>query len=220
MEDVVSCIPAPTCKAALAEASRLWPNRLRASDGICPSAAHHQQNPNSDHETGEAFDLTNDPAHGVNCRTLVDLLVARRDPRVKYVIWNRTMWRSYDRQRTATRPFLKAWTPEPYTGSNPHTKHMHVSIKHEWRDSPLDWWETDAPDAPTQEDLLMPAAKDDDDARRCLVRQWVNTFWGREPSLDEQNILTYHFGEKGADLTLASIIDNPQSAALRQKRGW
>lgn len=61
-------------------------------------------------------------------------LVANKDARVKYIIWNKRIWRSYDK------PNIPAWTPSPYTGSNSHSKHMHVSVVtyHESDDRP--WW--------------------------------------------------------------------------------
>lgn len=116
------------CKAALAEATRLWPQRSRASDGILPSAAHTITNPTSDHERGNAFDLTHDPAHGVNCHILAQ--VATGDPRTRYVIWDRQIWNpAVDRR----------W--RSYDGSNPHTSHMHVSIKAACRNDTSPWWE-------------------------------------------------------------------------------
>lgn len=118
---------APACKAALAEATRRWPNRSRASDGILPSAAHTIANPVSDHELGLAFDLTHDPAHGVDCHLLAQLVTG--DPRVRYVIWNRQIWN----------PVVSpAW--RAYAGTNPHRSHMHVSIRAACRDDISSWW--------------------------------------------------------------------------------
>lgn len=120
---------APTCVTALHEATQLWPDRNRASDGILPSAAHHAQNPNSDHEEGNAFDLTNDPAHGCNTYRLAILLAASRDERVSYIISNRSIWN----------PSISPdW--RPYHGSDPHTGHMHTSIKPQFRDDKRPWW--------------------------------------------------------------------------------
>ena len=127
----MACTPAPACRAALAEATALWPNRSKASDGICPSAAHTAANPNSDHERGEAFDLTNDPGNGVDCNKLAALLVARRDPRVKYIIWN---------NRIVGPGSKDGWAWSGYTGKNPHTSHMHVSIVPSARNSDAPWW--------------------------------------------------------------------------------
>lgn len=138
----MTCIPAPACRAALREATARWPNRSRASDGICPSAAHTKKNPTSDHERGNAVDLTNDPAAGFDVHAWVRRLAAHGDPRVKYLIsnaqiWNPTSeaWNTYRRlraeghsRRAAARMALPGW--RTYTGSNPHRAHVHVSIKH------------------------------------------------------------------------------------------
>lgn len=118
---------APACKAALQQASSLWPKRLRLSDGILPSRAHTTNNPTSDHELGNAFDLTHDPAHGVDCDVLADRVIF--DPRVKYVIWNRRIYNAAVAPR---------W--REYSGTNPHTKHMHVSIHASARDDTSPWW--------------------------------------------------------------------------------
>jgi peptidoglycan hydrolase-like protein with peptidoglycan-binding domain len=107
--------PAPACKKALADATARWPKRNKASDGIMGDEAHKKTK--SDHNDGNAFDLTHDPANGVDCNVLS--LQVIKDPRVTYVIWNRQI---YNRAKAS-----EGW--RKYTGKNPHTKHMHVSIK-------------------------------------------------------------------------------------------
>lgn len=116
----MSCRPAPACAAGLAQATALWPNRNRASDGTCASQGHSQQNPTSDHEPNArglatAFDLTHDPANGCDCNVLSEQV--KDDPRVKYVIWNRRIYNP---------AISRTW--RGYTGSNPHHHHMHVSV--------------------------------------------------------------------------------------------
>lgn len=125
---------APSVAAALAEATRRWPQRSRASDGTVGDAAH--QLTKSDHNPDEhgvvhAFDLTHDPAHGVDCEVLAEHLVTGRDRRIAYVIWNRRICKS------------GAWTWAAYTRPNPHNKHLHVSIKHapEAENDVSPWWE-------------------------------------------------------------------------------
>src|SRR5262245_48339140 len=129
--------PAPACKKALADATARFPKRNKASDGIMGDAAHKSRQ--SDHNEGNAFDLTHDPANGVDCNVLSRQVI--NDPRVTYVIWNREI---YDRRRPG-----EGW--KKYNGSNPHTKHMHVSIKPESRDDLSPWpWSpgADKPGAP------------------------------------------------------------------------
>lgn len=106
--------PAPCCSRAIKDANARWPSRKRASDGILGDARH--QKTKSDHNLGNAFDLTHDPASG--CSGDVIAAAAIKDPRVKYVIWNRQIW---NRQRGDTHF-------RPYKGQNAHTHHCHVSI--------------------------------------------------------------------------------------------
>lgn len=117
--------PAPSCKKALTDATTSWPNRNRASDGIMGDAAH-QARP-SDHNLGNAFDLTHDVANGVDCRVLSRLVMD--DPRVKYIIFAGQVYRTY-------RP-AQGWST--YTGPNSHHHHMHVSIKADARNDLAAW---------------------------------------------------------------------------------
>ena len=79
-----------------------------------PSKAHVKQNPNSDHNSGFAVDITHDPVFGIDCAFA--FIKLQSDKRVKYLIFNG-----------------KIWSPEKgnrdYTGPNKHTKHLHISIK-------------------------------------------------------------------------------------------
>jgi len=104
----------PAAIAVLRQATALWPKRNKASDGLLPSAAHVHQNPNSDHNSGFAVDLTHDPDNGVHCQIIYTEL--KKDPRVKYLIFKGRIWSKEKGHRV-------------YTGSNPHNKHLHISIK-------------------------------------------------------------------------------------------
>lgn len=69
-----------------------------------------------------------------------------------------------------------------------------------------------------QGDLLMAVALDDDDARRCLVRQWFWQYLGRGPrTAEEQNLHVWVFGSKGADVCLAGIVDSPEAKRHREE---
>jgi hypothetical protein len=115
------------CKRALADATALCPERDRSYDGIMGDAAHQKRK--SDHNSGNAFDLTHDPEHGVDCHFFSKL--ALLDYRVTYVIWNK---RIYNKNAAE-----KGW--QPYKGTNGHTHHMHVSIRDALRciASPWPW---------------------------------------------------------------------------------
>lgn len=105
---------APAAKAVLRQATALKPKRGKASDGLLPSASHLSQSPNSDHNTGFAVDLTHDPVFGISGDDVFFEL--QKDPRVKYLIFKGRIWSAEKGDRA-------------YTGSNPHNKHVHISIK-------------------------------------------------------------------------------------------
>lgn len=212
----MACIPAPACKAALAQASRRWPGRRTTSDGICSSPKHQQQNPNSDHDYGLAWDLSHDPEHGVDTYLIADLLRRKGDRRTKYII-------------SHGRIYNPAISPDwrTYVGTNPHDKHLHVSVLAKYRDDTSDWWDrlftaTPAPPSAidTEESLLMPLGKSVEDDRRAWVRRQCLDFWGREPSAADLDFLSKEVGLKGTDNVLAQIADHSYAQAFRAKRGW
>jgi hypothetical protein len=67
----------PAAIAALRQATALKPKRKKASDGLLPSRAHVKQNPNSDHNSGFAVDITHDPVNGIDCAFAFIKLQAR-----------------------------------------------------------------------------------------------------------------------------------------------
>ncbi|MCI0687555.1 MAG: hypothetical protein L0Y54_10015 [Sporichthyaceae bacterium] len=112
------------------QADQAWPKRDTASDGTIGDAAHATRD--SDHNPWvtdpagvgvvTAIDLTHDPAHGADMHTLAAALAGSRDRRIKYLIWNRAILRSYPKTSTP------AWTWTAYSGPNPHTAHLHLSV--------------------------------------------------------------------------------------------
>ena len=120
----------PAAIAVLRQATALRPKRKKASDGLLPSAAHMKQNPTSDHNTGYAVDLTHDPKNGIDCVEIFQNL--KEDKRVKYLIFQGKIW-SKARAKEGDRK---------YTGSNQHTKHLHISINDGMGNdtSPWFWW--------------------------------------------------------------------------------
>jgi hypothetical protein len=108
--------------------NQMAPNRSKASDGTIGDAAHASRT--SDHNPWvkdgnigvvTAMDITNDIANGCDAQALVDALVNSRDPRIKYIIWNRKKINSR----------IQPWVWRNYTGANPHTKHFHLSVRPE-----------------------------------------------------------------------------------------
>lgn len=122
-------------KALLAlreQVNAMAPNRRKKSDGTIGDAAHASRA--SDHNPWvrdggvgvvTAMDITHDPPGGCDAGTLADTLLASRDPRIKYVIFNRRI--ASHLQKGAAAPFQ--W--RPYGGSNPHTHHVHISVREE-----------------------------------------------------------------------------------------
>lgn len=164
--------PAPAAKAALDQATRRWPARSRASDGIVSDQAHRLRV--SDHNPDAqgyccAFDLTHDPTHGVDAHALAEELRRRREPRVKYMISNRRI----------TGP--PGWAWRPYTGANPHQSHIHVSITQAGKMDCSPWW-----GAPPQEEddvalvdvLADPQAAEDQGGWALMEDGEVRAFRG------------------------------------------
>lgn len=119
-----------------------FPNRSKASDGTIGDSTHAGQGDDSDHNPWivrdgigvvRAFDLTHDPAHGVDCYHLSDLLfdcAKAGDRRLRnggYIIFDRFI----------SNADWSGW--HDYTGSNPHSSHMHVSFSTDRFDDQGDW---------------------------------------------------------------------------------
>jgi hypothetical protein len=106
----------------LTQLNTVFPRRSRASDGSIGDAAHRatvsDHNPDTQ-EVVRARDFTHDPAHGLDIADLASELVGSRDLRIKYIIANGRIM-----DTRAGNP----WQWVPYTGSNPHTKHLHLSV--------------------------------------------------------------------------------------------
>lgn len=102
------------------EFNLLNPKRDRTSDGWIGDKAHAASV--SDHNPDKrglvhAIDVDKD---GLEVNKVVAHLVSRckagAEKRLKYIIWNRTIWSA-----------SWGWTARKYTGSNPHTHHFHIS---------------------------------------------------------------------------------------------
>jgi hypothetical protein len=102
-----------------------WPRRNKASDGTIGDASHAARD--SDHNPWvkdgligvvTAIDITHDPVSGADANGIVAALVASRDRRIKYIIWNRQIINSS----------VSPWIWRTYRGRNPHTGHFHVSV--------------------------------------------------------------------------------------------
>lgn len=114
--------------------------RDRAADGSIGDAAHaasvSDHNPDA-YGIVRAVDITHDPDDGdadprddFDAGDLAEALRLGRDPRIKYVIWDHRIFSST----------ISPWTWRPYTGTNPHDHHVHVSVVADSRgDDPSPW---------------------------------------------------------------------------------
>ncbi len=123
---------AGSLKQLLNEVNVLAPARNKKSDGTIGDIAHSQGN--SDHnpwvkDSGgtmgivTALDITHDSKNGCDCNVIAQFLQDKKDKRVKYVIWNRRIMNASAINGSA------AWAWRPYTGQNPHDKHIHISVQ-------------------------------------------------------------------------------------------
>ena len=135
----------PAAIAVLRQATKISPSRMKASDGLLPSKAHQAQNPNSDHNTGFAVDLTHDPARNIDCHEIYEEL--KKDKRVKYLIFKGQIW-------------MPGRGDKPYTGSNPHNKHLHISIKDNCGNDDSPWFPwLDKPKFSTADQARLAASR-------------------------------------------------------------
>lgn len=94
-----------------------YPNRSKASDGTIGDAAHaasaSDHNPNRNNVVC-AFDITHDPARGLDAHKLAEYLRTHRHPNLRYIISNARIagW----------------WTNWQWQPSSGHTQHVHISV--------------------------------------------------------------------------------------------
>ena len=124
--------PAESLKTLLTQINSLALNRSKDSDGMIGDAEH--QSRDSDHNPWvwdaaskkgivTALDITNDPTNKCDCSVLAKSLETNKDARIKYVIWNKQIMNSSPIDGS------NAWAWRPYSGKNPHDKHIHISVK-------------------------------------------------------------------------------------------
>lgn len=161
---------APCLKNLFDELDVVWPNRDRRTDGWIGDAAH--QATQSDHNPDSrgivhAIDIDKD---GIDTNEVVEACISENRP-TNYVVWDRQIWsRSRD------------FKPRPYTGSNPHTDHIHVSILYgdAWESADWHWGLVNLGALPGG--IVLPGEQEDmTDWHTYLDRigsEWVTTSWG------------------------------------------
>jgi peptidoglycan hydrolase-like protein with peptidoglycan-binding domain len=122
-ESQVTCNPVEMPGVSRLRELALRTYRMERTGGITRSCV---SGGTSEHKEGRAWDWMLDVDNDRHRRVAGDFLgwltrdagLQARRLGVMYVIFNRRMWRTYDPAR--------GWTP--YTGSSPHTDHIHVSF--------------------------------------------------------------------------------------------
>lgn len=114
------------------EINNAYPGRSKVSDGALGDTAHSSRVSDHNPDAGNvvrAIDVTQDdpfdtstPSDDV-AEALAEFLRAKKDPRIKYVIWRGRMFSSYKVGKVAP------WTWRPYHGPNGHFHHVHVSVQ-------------------------------------------------------------------------------------------
>lgn len=156
--------PAVASLADLVE--RYWPER-HGADGTVASKQHDANNPTSDHRpfpfngAGVVYAIDVGEVTEDDGIVLAEALRSSRDPRIKYVIHESRLFASY---KTASRP---PWAWGPYTGYNPHTNHVHVSVN---RDAGSGEWNLDLGGDLEHQHTPMPSE---------LPRDWGTATWAQ-----------------------------------------
>ena len=124
--------PAKSLVALRKQINSMAPKRNTKSDGMVGDLAHQLND--SDHNPWvwdkvlnkgvvTAIDITHDPAGKCDCNVMAKSLATIKDPRIKYVIWNKKIINASSINGS------EPWTWRPYNGKNPHDKHIHISVK-------------------------------------------------------------------------------------------
>lgn len=114
---------APALKQLMAEVNARWPNRDRTTDGTIGDYKHSlttsEHNPYDEYGKKDpdgvvrAVDIDKD---GIHVPTLLNATIG--DSRVHYVIYNKIIYSCH-----------YGWRARPYHGEDPHTGHIHISLR-------------------------------------------------------------------------------------------
>lgn len=196
---------APSLATGRAEVNKRWPNRDTKSDGTIGDAAHatrkSDHNPN-ERESVNAWDMDKD---GVEVNTVISAFM--KHPSAHYVIWNKRIADADD-----------GWKWRTYTGDNPHTAHVHFSIRQS-RTAEQDRRPWGIFPVPTVEDDGM--FTDEDKARLRNVEQYLSAvlsgqpargLWDGDSYVERPNILAGMIGDtanttRATETLVKSLVD-------------
>ncbi len=103
----------PMLRPTLKEVMKSFPGTKL--NGVWPSPEHLEQNPNSDHNTGDGLDITIQNIDQGN-KVAEKLIREAKAKNIKYIIFNGRIWDAETNK----------W--DVYTGKNPHKTHLHASF--------------------------------------------------------------------------------------------
>jgi len=110
--------------------------------GWIGDTTHQTENPSSDHNpepdgSVDAIDLMLGKAFtATQCQKVIDALVASKDWRIKYIIWNHRI--------IAGNGGIEPWKWRKYNGKDPHTGHAHIS-RNDIQESNIELWHIGTP---------------------------------------------------------------------------
>jgi len=207
---------APALTILRAQADRALPKRSEKSDGTIGDA-RHQAEPHSDHNPNSAgivcaWDCTATPKVAM-WQKLADEIAD--DPRIGYVI--------FDRHINGDGRWLE------YRGSDPHTNHIHVSVKQ----SAASWNSTKAwslpvftSDAPAPADGLDTVYRARSAHDHLLTTSWAEAHtsgyvyegiaWRYDPRANTVPVVRYRKRKTGQHMYTVSAVEG----ALMQVSGW
>lgn len=196
---------APSLATGRAEVNKRWPHRDKTSDGTIGDPAHaatkSDHNPN-ERESVNAWDMD---ITGVDPFVVIDAF--ERHPSSHYWIYDRQI---ADKDNN--------WVPVRYTGKNPHTGHVHFSIRQS-RTAEQDRRPWGIFPVPTVEDDDM--FTDEDKARLRNVEQYLSAalsgqpargLWDGDSYVERPNILAGMIGEtantaRATETLVKSLVD-------------
>jgi peptidoglycan hydrolase-like protein with peptidoglycan-binding domain len=165
-----------------AQVNTVYPDRSKANDGWIGDAAHASRksdhNPNSAGVV-QALDITHDPKHGFNSYEFAEHLRTVKDNRIKYVISNHKIFMGHG---------SNAWKWQNYTGSNPHSQHVHISVSDTSKlyDDPSQWDIGEVQTPPFPEPRPDPTLEQGDDGADVARMQGLLNQSGAALDVDGQ----------------------------------